>query len=105
MNVEDCLPPDLRGPTTTPPRIPPGLSGAGVYRVEAAGQAFVLKISSDSEPAADWRRRLEIQRLAAGAGLAPRIIHADEPRRAVLSAFVDDRSFRAFYMDPRTHDT
>jgi aminoglycoside phosphotransferase (APT) family kinase protein len=104
MSLEACLPPDLRGPTTTITRIAAGLSGAGVYRVETAGKWFVLKVSGESEPAADWRRRLHIQRLAAEAGLAPPILHADEPRRAVVSAFVADRSFLAFYADPRTHD-
>jgi thiamine kinase-like enzyme len=104
MTVEDCLPADLRGPTTTITRIAAGLSGAGVYRVEAAGQSFVLKVAGEAENDADWRRALHIQRLAADAGLAPRIVHVDEARRAVLTAFVVDRSFVAFYRDPRTHE-
>jgi aminoglycoside phosphotransferase (APT) family kinase protein len=81
-----------------------GMSGAGVYRVEAAGKSFVLKVASEAEDDADWRRALHIQRLAANAGLAPRIVHVDEARRAVLTAFVADRSFMAFFMDPRTHE-
>lgn len=104
MNVEDCLPKELRGPTTTLTRIAMGLSGAGVYRVEAAGQTFVLKVASESENEADWRRALHLQRLAADAGLAPRIVHADEARRAVLTPFVVDRSFMAFFRNPRTHE-
>jgi aminoglycoside phosphotransferase (APT) family kinase protein len=103
VSLEACLPEDLRGPATTITRIAAGLSGAGVYRVEA-GQAFVLKISSEGEPLADWRHKLHIQQLAAAAGLAPRVVHVDEARRAVLSAFVVDRSFPAFYGDPRTHE-
>jgi aminoglycoside phosphotransferase (APT) family kinase protein len=104
MSLEACLPADLRGPATTITRIAAGLSGAGVYRVEAAGAAFVLKISEESEPLADWRRKLHIQQRAADAGLAPRVVHVDEARRAVLSAFVADRSFPAFHGDPRTHE-
>jgi aminoglycoside phosphotransferase (APT) family kinase protein len=104
MTVEDCLPVDLRGPTTTLTRIAAGLSGAGIYRVEAAGQSFVLKVASEVENDADWHRALHIQRLAADAGLAPRIVHVDEARRAVLTSFVADRSFMAFYRDPRTHE-
>jgi aminoglycoside phosphotransferase (APT) family kinase protein len=104
MSLEACLPPDLQGPTTTITRIAAGLSGAGVYRVEAAGQTFVLKVSSESEPLAGWSGRLHIQRLAANAGLAPRVIHADEARRAVVTAFVVDRSFPAYYGDPRTQE-
>jgi aminoglycoside phosphotransferase (APT) family kinase protein len=101
MDLEACLPAALRGPTTTITRIAAGLSGAGVYRVEAAGQPFVLKIAAD-EPR--WRGVLHVQRLAADAGLAPAIVHVDEARRAVLSAFVADRSFPMRYGDPRTRD-
>ena len=101
-SVEACLPADLRGPATTIARIAAGLSGAAVYRVDAGGEAFVLKISGESEPLASWRRRLHIQQLAANAGLAPRVIHADEARRAIVSAFVVDRSLPAFYGDSRT---
>jgi aminoglycoside phosphotransferase (APT) family kinase protein len=104
MSLEACLPADLRGPTTTITRIAAGLSGAGVYRVEAAGQTFVLKVSGEDEPLAGWRRNLHIRQLAASAGLAPRVIHVDEARRAVVSIFVIDRSFPAFYLDPRTRE-
>ncbi|ATB40753.1 hypothetical protein CYFUS_006209 [Cystobacter fuscus] len=104
MTVEDCLPTHLRGSTTTLTRIAAGLSGAAVYRVEASGQSFVLKIAGEAENEADWRGALHIQRLAADAGLAPRIVHVDEARRAVLTAFVADRSFSTFYRDPRTHE-
>jgi Ser/Thr protein kinase RdoA (MazF antagonist) len=104
MSLEACLPADLRGPSTTITRIAAGLSGAGVYHVDAAGEAFVLKISGDKEPLEGWRSRLQIQQLAAGAGLAPRLIHADEARRAVVSAFVVDRSFPALYGNPGTRE-
>jgi hypothetical protein len=63
----------------------------------------VLKVAADHESAADWARALTIQRLAAGAELAPRIVHVDEQRRAVVTAFVADRSFGSFYTDPRSH--
>jgi aminoglycoside phosphotransferase (APT) family kinase protein len=102
--MDDYLPPDLRGPTTTITPIAAGLSGAGVYRVEAAGRSFVLKVAAEHESAASFRHALDVQRLAADAGIAPRIVHVDEPRRAVLTAFVADRSFAAFYLDPRTHE-
>lgn len=104
MTVEECLPAELRGPATTLTRIAAGFSGAGVYRVEAAGQLFVLKVADASENDADWHRALHIQRLAADAGLAPRIVHVHEARRAVLTAFVVDRSFVAFYGNPQTHE-
>jgi aminoglycoside phosphotransferase (APT) family kinase protein len=104
MTLEGCLPHELRAPDTTITPIAAGLSGAGVYRVEAAGQSFALKVAGEAESDADWRRALHVQRLAADAGLAPRIVHVDEARRAVLTAFVVGRPFPAFYFDPRTHD-
>ena len=104
MNLIACLPPHLQGPTTAITAIAAGLSGAGVYRVEADGQRFVLKVAADSDPAPRWRSRLAIQERAASAALAPAIVHVDEAHRAVVSAFVADRGFAARYGDPRTRD-
>jgi aminoglycoside phosphotransferase (APT) family kinase protein len=104
VSLEACLPADLRGPTTTITKISAGLSGAGVHRVDAGGRAYVLKLSATDEPVAAWRRTLRIRQLAADAGVAPPVVHVDEARRAVLSAFVVNRSFPALYWDPRTHD-
>jgi thiamine kinase-like enzyme len=105
MNLEACLPVEIRGSVTTITPVAAGLSGAGVYRVEAAGQVFVLKISREGEPLARWPYKLYIQQLAADAGLAPRIVHVDETRRAILSDFIVDQSFPALYWNPRTHET
>lgn len=104
MNLQDCLPPEISGPATTITRIAAGLSGAGVYRVEAGGRALVLKVAADGESPADWSRALHIQRLAADADLAPRIVHVDESRRAVLTEFIADRAFISVFRDPRTHE-
>jgi hypothetical protein len=81
-----------------------GLSGAGVYRVEAEGRSFVLKLAGTAEPSAIWQQRCQTQALAAQAGLAPAVVQVDEPRRAVLSEFVVDRSFPMYYGDPRTRE-
>ena len=102
MNLEACLPIELQRPTTTITRIARGLSGAGVYRVDAGGRALVLKISADDEPIERWQSKLAVQRLAADAGVAPRVVHADEDRRAILSELVVDRGFVPFYMPPTT---
>jgi aminoglycoside phosphotransferase (APT) family kinase protein len=103
-DLDECLPADLRGPATTITTIAGGLSGATVHRVDADGRTFVLKISRREESIDSWRARLEILRLAADAGVAPRVIHADEARRAVLSLFVAGKPFVAAYSDPRTRD-
>ena len=102
MALEDCLPEDLRASEPTLTRIAAGLSGAGVYRVDAGGQSYVLKVAADDERPEGWRRALHFQRLAAEAGLTPRVVHADEARRAVLTDFLVDRSFFAFYATPST---
>lgn len=104
MTLEACLPDHLRGPTTSITRIVGGLSGAGVYRVEAAGRAYVLKVASEGEPIAAWRQSLEIQRRAGDAGLAPRAIHQDEARRAVVSDHVAHRGFTPRLFNPQTRD-
>lgn len=104
MSIEACLPPNLRGSDTTITKVSAGLSGAGVYRVDAAGDVFVLKVSDESQPLGEWRRTLHVRELAANAGLAPRIVHVDEGRRAILTVFVTDRSFAMYYRTPATHD-
>src|SRR5262249_6717318 len=75
-------------------------------RVEAAGQAFVLKVATraDGEPPDAWRRKVHVLRLAADAGLAPQVVHVDEERRAVVSAFVAGPSLTTFYAGPRTRE-
>ena len=100
--LRDCLPAALRSKATSITRVAAGLSGAGVFRVEADGRAFVLKRSSTTDPIESWRARLAIQQQAADAGIAPTIVHVDESRRAVLSEFVEDRSFPALLTNPGT---
>jgi hypothetical protein len=74
VNLDACLPEELRGPGTTITPIAMGLSGAGVYRVERADQVFVLKISDWREFPTAWQRKRHMRQLAAEAGLAPRVV-------------------------------
>lgn len=90
-----CLPPALRGAAIA--RIAAGLSGAGVFRV---GDTHVLKVARADE--AGWADRIAIQQRAGAAGLAPRVVHVDEARRAVVSELVTGRAFLPRYFDPRT---
>jgi aminoglycoside phosphotransferase len=91
VSLEACLPPSLAGGTLT--KIAAGMSGAGVYRVEANGRAYVLKVGD--------LRGLHVQQAAAAAGLAPAIVHVDEARQAIVTDFVVDRSFMMLYMSRR----
>ena len=102
--LDECLPANLRATPTTITRLAGGLSGAGVHRVDADGRSFVLKISRSDESIDKWRTWLQILQLAADAGIAPRVIHADEARRAVVSEFVAGKSFIAVYHDPSHRD-
>lgn len=96
------LPPALQTPTTIVTPIAAGMSGAGVYRVETGDEPMVLKVTTHDEPAATWRRTLHVQQVAAAAGIAPQVFHADEHRRAVLSALIVDRGFPAQLGNPAT---
>ena len=100
--LEACLPVEMRGPGTTIAPIAAGLSGAGVYRVEAAGRAYVLKVAPPNEPLDGWRARAGILRAAADAGVAPRVVHVDETRHAVVTELVADRSLIARFVAPAT---
>lgn len=103
--LEACLPVELRGPGTTIVAIAAGLSGAGVYRIGAAGKGYVLKIAPPREPVDAWRTRSDILRAAADAGVAPRVVHVDESRRAVVTELVVDRSFFGWLATPATRAT
>jgi aminoglycoside phosphotransferase (APT) family kinase protein len=102
MDLEACLPANLRLPSTTVTKLASGLSGAGVYKVVAGAEQFVLKVSRTDVPFDDWRRHTDILLLAANAGVAPRVVHVDEHYQSVLSEFVADRSFPAFFHHPQT---
>jgi aminoglycoside phosphotransferase (APT) family kinase protein len=96
--LDACLPLELRGPDTRIAAVSGGLSGAGVYRVDVGGRAWVLKVAQSLPPT-------ELLRAASAAGVAPRVVHIDEARRAVVSEFVVDRSFAARFGAPATRAT
>jgi aminoglycoside phosphotransferase (APT) family kinase protein len=104
VSLEGCLPAELRASEAIVTGIAAGLSGAGVYRVECGGQAYVLKLGNPGEPVERFRRKLSVLERAVEAGLAPRVVHVHEARRAILSEFVIDRSFGALFWDPRTRE-
>lgn len=90
MNLDECLPPALRGATITP--VGAGLSGAGVYRVN---DSHILKLDD---------RLAALQRLAGEAGLAPRVVHVDEVRHAIVTELIVDKGFLPMMIVPSTRD-
>lgn len=103
-DLEACLPAALRGPTTKIAKIAAGLSGAGVYRVDADGRSYVLKTAGPHDAVDGWRARTAMLRAAADAGVAPAVVHVDDERRAVVTELVVDRSFVARLIQPSTRD-
>ena len=93
MTPEAYLPAELQGATIE--KITAGLSGAGVYKVQAGGAAYVLKIY-------DAPVDVTTRAAAAAAGVAPKIMHVDPTRHAVLSELVVDRGFMPVWMNPAT---
>lgn len=93
-SLDACLPAPLRGSPIT--RVSAGLSGAGVYKV---GERHVLKVSTER---GGWIRKRDVLERAASVGLAPRVVHADEARLAVVSEFVADRGLAPWLGTPAT---
>lgn len=96
-DLQACLPASLQSARVE--RVKAGLSGAGVYEVQSEGERFILKVARPDEDEQDWLHRVQVLRQVGAAGLAPAVVHVDRARRAVLSEFVQDRSFMRFYVE------
>jgi Ser/Thr protein kinase RdoA (MazF antagonist) len=94
------LPASIVGDVASIARMRLGLSGAGVYAVEAARGRFVLRVVGRSVGDRDWVDQLFVLRRAAEAGVAPAVIHVDEAARAVLSAQIPGAPLHAALADP-----
>jgi thiamine kinase-like enzyme len=93
VTPEAYLPAELQGATIE--KITAGLSGAGVYKVVAGDAAYVLKVyDAPIDPTT--------REAAARAGVAPRIVHVDPTRHAVLSELVVDRGLMPMWGNPST---
>ena len=62
-----------------------GLSGAAVYEVSASRGEFVLRINAELADPVHLTQQLRVLSRAAELGVAPKIVHVDEPARAVVS--------------------
>lgn len=72
-----------------------GVSGAGVFLVEASGRRFVLRLEGEPSPLRN-PHQYDSMRIAAEAGLAPRIHYLDANDRVVMMDFIEDRGLENF---------
>jgi aminoglycoside phosphotransferase (APT) family kinase protein len=77
--------------TTTLATVTPvsgGLSGAGVHRIEIGGGAYLLRLDGPKDGLRDPARSHACMKIAAEAGLAPRVLHADAEAGVTITDFV-----------------
>jgi aminoglycoside phosphotransferase (APT) family kinase protein len=72
-----------------------GVSGAGVFLVEAGHRRFVLRLEGQPSPLRN-PHQYDSMRIAAEAGLAPRIHYLDANERVVVMDFIEDRGLENF---------
>ncbi|HTA21285.1 MAG TPA: phosphotransferase [Polyangia bacterium] len=99
-DVRGLLPASIVGDVASIAPIRAGLSGAGVYAVEAARGRFVLRVVDSTVSARDWADQLVVLRRAAALGVAPAVVHVDEAARAVLSTQILGAPLHAALADP-----
>ena len=77
-----------------------GLSGASVFAVAATGGEFVLRVQAGEIDDRPFAQQLNVLRRAAAAGIAPAVVHVDEPARAIVLQRVVGPSLNAALADP-----
>jgi aminoglycoside phosphotransferase (APT) family kinase protein len=77
-----------------------GVSGALVFRVEAGGRSYVLRMEGAASPLRNPHQYASM-RIAAEAGLAPQLHHVDESARVAVMDLVVDRPLAGFPGGPR----
>lgn len=77
-----------------------GASGASPYRVEIGGRRYLARIEGPASPLRN-PHQYESLRLAAEAGLAPRLHYVDETARIVVSDFIDRKPVQDFPGGPQ----
>jgi thiamine kinase-like enzyme len=72
-----------------------GVSGAAVFLVEANGRRFVLRMEGPASPLRNPHQYVSM-RLAAEAGIAPRIHYLNADDRVVMMDFIEDRALETY---------
>ncbi|MDT7815763.1 MAG: hypothetical protein QOJ42_5679, partial [Acidobacteriaceae bacterium] len=72
-----------------------GVSGAFVFLIEASGRRFVLRIEGPASPLRNPHQFFSM-RIAAEAGIAPRLHYLDANDRVVIMDFIEDRPLETY---------
>jgi aminoglycoside phosphotransferase (APT) family kinase protein len=72
-----------------------GVSGAAVFLVEAGGRRFVLRLEGLASPLRNPHQYVSM-RIAAEAGITPRIHYLDAGDRVVMMDFIEDRPLETY---------
>ncbi len=72
-----------------------GASGAFLYRIELRGARYLLRIEGVPSPLRNPHQYKSL-RIAADAGIAPRLLYVDEEARVIVTDFVEQHSLRDF---------
>lgn len=72
-----------------------GVSGAFVFLIETSGRRYVLRIEGPEGPLRNPHQYFSM-RIAAEAGIAPRIHYLDDIDRVVISDFIEDRRLETY---------
>ena len=87
---------DALGPISSLQPVSGGASGALVYRVEAKGRPYLLRLEPPRDIMRDPDRGYACIRLAADAGVAPPVRHIDPAERVAIMDFLPNRPLAEF---------
>jgi hypothetical protein len=72
-----------------------GATAATILRIDAGGRSFLLRIEGPASPLRNPHQYISM-RIAADAGIAPRLYHADEASRVAVTDFIIRRPLDAY---------
>jgi aminoglycoside phosphotransferase (APT) family kinase protein len=87
-------------PTGTITPVTGGVSGASLFLVEAAGRRVVLRMEGPASPLRNPHQYVSM-RIAAEAGIAPRLHYVDEDARVAVMDFITERPLTTYPGGPR----
>jgi hypothetical protein len=77
-----------------------GASGASPFRVEVGGRCYLVRVEGPASPLRNPHQYVSM-RIAAEAGIAPRIHYVDEAARVAVTDFVEEQPLGAYPGGPR----